>query len=98
MRTRYAYINGVRHRTGFSRVLPPIASDTNESFERRMETLALRLIEDGHTVQLDFELKKDALVSCIVDVMLAAPEPAPIALDSRSVGERRGCRGGKKAA
>lgn len=99
MRIKFGYIQGVRHRIGFSRLVEPIGADTNESFERRMETMAERLIAEGNGVELDFELSKERLVACIVDVTLANPEPAPIEIDSRLAGQRRGARGsGKKAA
>jgi hypothetical protein len=94
MRNRYSYIQGQRHRIGFSQSVPPIAADTNESFERRMEQMARCLLADGHTVELDFELRGDRLVACILDVTLAQPMPAPIGSDLRPVGQRRGSRGG----
>lgn len=102
MRINYRYIQGQRHKVGFSQSVAPIAADTNESFERRMATLAEDTLAAGHDVELAIEINGKQIVAGILTVTLAMPVPAPITADVVPVGQRRGRRGGggghKKAA
>lgn len=104
MRVLYRYIQGQRYKVGFSQSVAPIAADTNETFERRMATLAEDVLASGHGVELAIELNGKQIVAGILNVTLAVPIPAPITADVVPTGQRRGRRGGgggggqKKAA
>ncbi len=94
MRVLYRYIQGQRYKIGFSQSVAPIAADTNESFERRMATLAEDTLASGHGADVAIEFNGKQIVAGILTVTLAVPVPAPITADVLPTSQRRGRRGG----
>ena len=95
---RYRSIDGKRHLVGLRPTIRPLLNDSNEHFQQRMARMEqiLLAMPDVREVELSFRWSDEAIVECLVDVVLV-PTLDPIDEDPRPAGGRtdpRGRRGG----
>ncbi|MBK9709725.1 MAG: hypothetical protein IPO81_00065 [Kouleothrix sp.] len=93
---QYAYRRGDprRYQVGLTRTVLPHAAESNEQFERRMDTMAQQILglPGVDAVALHMDVASGAITRCTVTIT-EAPRHAPIVPDARPAGGRFGGRG-----
>jgi hypothetical protein len=97
---RYIWIDGVRHKRGFTTTVPPMKHESRAAFEWRMNNWAERLAALPNVASFEIEIKltDGKATMAIVHVTLAEPELAPLGADDDTPtgrGSPRGGRGGR---
>lgn len=100
-RDRFEYIDGKRCQTASGVTLRPLAHETSDLFEQRIDHIVCESMKlpDVHRVEWEYQCdRQGAVVECLV-ILHHDPTPAPLEL--RHIGHRtspRGKRGGGKKA
>lgn len=87
---RYAYIDGLRYKTGMVCTIRPKDGETNGAFERRMDALARALRESYGATAMNLELQRAAggITQCVFDVTYPPRAAVEIADDDTPAGGR----------